>query len=134
MAAPTKTGHAPSAGRGRFARSTVTPRRSGPLPRLHRHHEPEPSGLKKVVRVHRRPEPEPSGLKKVVGALVPTAAAKKAAPSSKKGKAGGLALVAAAAGVAFKNRDKISGRRKQSAADGATAMKNAATPPATPAP
>ena len=40
--------------------------------------------------------------------ILPTAAAKKAAPSSKKGKAGGLALAAAAAGMAFKNRGKLS--------------------------
>ena len=39
--------------------------------------------------------------------MTPGAAAKKAAPSSKKGRAGGLAMLAAAAGVAYKNRDKL---------------------------
>ena len=58
-------------------------------------------------------QPQPSGLKKVIGAVLPTAAAKKATPSSKKGKAGGLALVAAAAGMAFKNRGKLSELRRK---------------------
>ena len=54
-----------------------------------------------------------------MGAVLPTTAAKKAAPSSKKGKAGGLALAAAAAGMAFKNRDKLNKlRRKDSRPDG----------------
>jgi hypothetical protein len=60
----------------------------------------------------RRKPPEPTGAKKVVSvitAALPTAAAKKAAPSSKKGAAGSVALLAAAAGMAFKNRDKLSG-------------------------
>ena len=54
-------------------------------------------------------QPEPSGLSKIMGAL-PISAAKKATPSSKKGKAGGFALAAAAAGMAFKNRGRL--RRK----------------------
>jgi hypothetical protein len=57
----------------------------------------------------RRQQPEPTGLSKVMGAL-PISAARKATPSSRKGKAGGLALAAAAAGMAFKNRGKL--RRK----------------------
>ena len=67
---------------------------------------------------------------------LPTAAAKKAAPSSKKGKAGGLALAAAAAGMAFKNRGKLSElRRKETGGTSTspTSVDNAATPPATPA-
>ena len=103
--------------RGRFARSAATPRRSSPT-----------HGL-------RRRAPEPSGVRKVMGAMLPTTAAKKAAPSSKKGKAGGLARVAAAAGVAFKNRGKLSElRRKDSPATPTSASgNNAAVPPATPA-
>jgi len=89
-----RTGRTSSAGQGRFARSTSTPRRSSPT-----------QGLR------RRRHPEPSGIKKVMSAVLPAAAAKKATPSSKKGKAGGFALVAAAAGMAFKNRDKISQMR-----------------------
>jgi hypothetical protein len=95
MATGTRTGRASSAGKSRFARSTPTPRRSIPT-----------QGL-------RRRQPEPSGLKKVMSGLLPAAAAKQAAPGSRKGKAGGLALVAAAAGLAFKNRGRISGLRRR---------------------
>jgi uncharacterized membrane protein YebE (DUF533 family) len=97
MPTQTRSSRAPSYGRGRFARSASSPRRSIPTPGL-----------------RRRRQPEPSGLKKVVSAVVPAAAAKKATPSSKKGKAGGLALIAAVAGMAFKNRDKL--RRSESGA------------------
>jgi hypothetical protein len=102
MPAYTKTGRAPSYGRGRYARSTSTPRRTIATPGL-----------------RRRRQPQPSGLKKVMSAVVPAAAAKKAAPSSKKGMAGGLAVIAAAAGMAFKNRDKL--RRGDSRAPEPTA-------------
>ena len=69
-----------------------------------------------------------------MSALVPTTAAKKATPSSKKGKAGGLALVAAAAGMAFKNRGKISEMRgKQSDGGTPSGTSNASSPPTTPA-
>ena len=114
----TRTGRASSPGRGRYARSTSTPRRRIPTPGM------------------RRRQPEPSGLKKVMGALVPTAAAKKATPRSKKGKAGGLALVAAAAGMAFKNRDKLGELRRKDQGGSSptpTGVDNAAAPPATPA-
>jgi len=89
--------------------------------------------------VRRRP-PKPTGMKRVlsvVGTALPTAAAKKAAPSSKKGAAGGFALLAAAAGVAFKNRDKLSRLRHQDADSSngspAPAMEanNAPIPPST---
>ena len=90
-------GRTSSAGRGRFARTTSTPpRRSIPT-----------QGLR------RRRQPQQSGLKKAMSSLLPAATAKKAAPSSKKGKAGGLALVAAAAGMAFKNRGKLSEMRRK---------------------
>jgi hypothetical protein len=105
---------------GRSARSAATPRRNVPTQGLRR----------------RRP-PEPSGIKKLLGTLLPAGAAKKAAPSSKKGKAGGLALAAAAVGVAYKNRDKLAQlSHKDSRSDGAATppgVNNAATPPATPA-
>ena len=79
----------PATGRGRFSRGRTTPTRSVPTPGL------------------RRRKPQESGLKKAMSTILPTAAAKKAAPSSKKGKAGGIALAAAAAGMAFKNRGKL---------------------------
>jgi len=67
--------------------------------------------------LRRRKPPEPTGVKKVLSAVLPGAAAKQAAPRSKKGKAGGVALVAAAAGLAFRHRDKLNrGRRPDGAA------------------
>ena len=115
--APRRTGR-PAAGQSRFARSTPATRRTMPV-----------QGLR------RRGQPQQSGLKKVLSAVLPAATAKKATPSSKKGKAGGFALVAAAAGMAFKNRDKLSElRRKDSNNTEVTPVTttNAATPPSTP--
>jgi hypothetical protein len=87
--------------------------------------------------LRRRRQPQQSGLKKAMSALLPTAAAKKATPGSKKGKAGGLALVAAAAGMAIKNRGKLGElRRKDTGGTSTTPMdvdNNASAPPATPA-
>jgi hypothetical protein len=116
MPTTTRTGRATRTSQGRFARSTSTPRRSSPT-----------QGLR------RRRQPEPSGFKKVLGAVLPAAAAKKATPSSKKGKAGGLALAAAAAGMAFKNRGKISELRHKDSDATPSGMNNASTPPAPPA-
>ena len=115
---PARAGRASVPGRGRYARSASTPRRFSPT-----------QGL-------RRRQPAPSGLKKVVSSVLPTATAKKATPSSKKGKAGGFALIAAAAGMAFKNRGKIGElRRKQTGDTPATPAytDNASNPPTTPA-
>jgi hypothetical protein len=84
----------PSATQGRYARSAA-----------HRG-----QGLR------RRKPPEPTGVKKVLAAIAPGRAAKQAAPSSKKGKAGGVALAATAvAGLAFKYRDKLRGAQHRSA-------------------
>jgi hypothetical protein len=69
--------------------------------------------------LRRRRQPQPTGVKKFLS-RVPVRAAKQTAPSSKKGKAGGLALVAAAAGMAFKYRDKLT-------------RKGTGTPPSAPA-
>lgn len=78
----------------------------------------------------RRKPPEPTGIKKALSAVMPAGGAEKATPSSsKKGKASGLALAAAAAGMAFKNRDKLSKlRRKDDAAEQVT-NREAAVPP-----
>jgi len=92
MPANTRTGRA--SGQGRFGRSTTTPRRTSP------------------TRGLRRRQPEPSGLKRLIGSVRPGTAARKATPSSKKGKAGGLALLAGAAGMAFKNRGKLGAMRR----------------------
>jgi len=107
----------PATGRGRFARGSSTPRRTMPTTAL------------------RRRKPQQSAIKKVMSSVVPVAAAKKAAPSSKKGKAGGLALAAAAAGMAFKNRGRLTQMmHKDQNATPAThdASSNSVTPPATP--
>jgi hypothetical protein len=49
------------------------------------------------------------GLGGMLARFAPKRTAAKATPSSKGGKAGGVALLAAAAGVAFRNRDKLAG-------------------------
>jgi hypothetical protein len=61
--------------------------------------------------LRRRRPAEPTGLEKLVRAMLPGVAARKAAPGSRKGRAGGLALAAAAAGDAFKNRGKLARKR-----------------------
>jgi len=102
----------PATGRGRFSRGRTTPTRSVPTPGL------------------RRRKPQESGLKKAMSTILPTAAAKKAAPSSKKGAAGGFALVAAFAGMAFKNRGKLAQMRHKDA-DASPATGGTVVPPAT---
>jgi hypothetical protein len=100
MATRTKPRRAPSGPQGRFARVATAPSR---VPGL------------------RRRRHEPTGLKKVLGGVRSGVAARKAAPRSKKGAAGGLALVAAAAGVVFKHRGKITqSRHERSATDDVT--------------
>ncbi len=113
MAPTTRTGRPPSragrtsttTGTGRFARA---------------------GGATRTQGLRRRRQPQPTGFKKILSAVVPSGAAKKATPSSKTGKAGGFALVAAAAGMAFKNRDKLSQMRHKDAGTVGT------TPPTTP--
>jgi hypothetical protein len=120
--AATRSTRSTSAGHGRFARNAMT----------------------RTQGMVRRKPPEPTGMKKVAGvvtAALPTAAAKKAAPSSKKGAAGGIALLAAAAGMAIKNRDKLSGMMHRGGTDpvaagmsestDTTQANNTAMPPST---
>ena len=128
-ATPSRFGRTP-APQGRFGRP------SAPQGRYARSAAHRGQGLRR-----RRPN-EPKGMKKMLGAvgsMLPGAAAKKAAPSSKKGKAGGLALAAAAAGMAFKNRDKLGQlrHRNDGATTGATTPEGnhaASTPSPTPMP
>jgi hypothetical protein len=117
FARPTSTRTGRAFGTGRYARSTSTPRRLTPT-----------QGLR------RRRQAPPSGIKKVMAAVLPTAAAKKATPGSKKGKAGGLALLAAAAGMAFKNRDKLGELRRRQSNGGSTTPTSVDNAPAPPAP
>ena len=110
MATQTSTRRATSA--RRFGRTTSAPSR----------------GPARTRGLRRRPA-KPSGLKGLIGGLLPGTAAAKPTPGSKKGKAGGLALAAAAAGVAFKNRDKLASLRPGRKHDGqqATAAAPAGT-------
>jgi hypothetical protein len=110
MATQTKPRRASSAPQRRFGRGGAAPRR-GPA-------------------LRRRREPEPTGIKKLIGGLLPATAAKKATPNSKRGAAGGLALAAAAAGMAFKNRDRLAQLRHKRSGTPATENKTTA-PPAT---
>ena len=116
MPTTTRTDRTSSASSGRFKRSAPAPRRTSRVPAL-----------------RRRREPEPTGLKKLASSVQPLAAAKKAKPSSKKGMAGGLALAATAAGVLFKNRDKLPGMGRKDDDTTASSANNASAPPATPA-
>ena len=139
MAVPTRTSRQASAGQRRFARTgRQATAGQGRFPRTGRYARTTatPRRMTPTQGLRRRRQPPPSGIKKAVTALLPTAAAKKATPGSKKGKAGGLALVAAAAGMAFKNRDKLGElRRKQTGGTPSTpaSVDNASTRPATPA-
>ena len=123
MPAPTRTGRMPA----RAGRSTSsTSRGAGRFARA--------GGATGTQGLRRRRQPQPTGVKKVLSAVLPGAAAKKAAPSSKKGKAGGLALAAAAAaGMAFKNRGKLSQMRHKDTGASTVGTANGPTPPGTPA-
>ena len=80
--------------------------------------------------LRRRRRPKQSGVTRMLGAARPGRAAKHAAPTSRKGMAGGLAMLAAAAGVAFKNRGKLkrSGGTKDAAPPSPAAANDAAAP------
>jgi hypothetical protein len=112
MRTATRTGRDTSTRGGRFSRQATPTRRTGPVQGLRRRRAPEPSGIKKLV------------------SSVNPAAARKAVPSSKKGKAGGLALAAAAIGLAIKGRDKL-GRGKDTGTP-ASGTTNSSTPPSQP--
>lgn len=103
-----------SAGRGRFARSGAAQRpRTSSRPRPY-------------ARVRPRRQPQKTGMAKVMQRLPTTGA------GSKKGKAGGFAaLAAAAAGLAFRNRDKLGGlmSRKRSDDPAATPRPEPSTTP-----
>jgi len=96
-------GHSP--GRASAGRSTGRTRRTQPGRR------PAPDlGLSQALR--KRKTPKRTSVSKALTGLLSTGAAKKATPSSKKGKGGGFAVLAAGAGLAFKNREKLMGMVK----------------------
>jgi hypothetical protein len=127
----------PRAGRpqtGRFNRTSTSQRR--PTTRGRRS-QPNRYGIAGGV-LQRRRTPPPSGLKGALaglGGMLPAAgkARGKATPSSKKGKAGGVALLTAAAGFAFSNRDKLGQLVKRSGSD-ESGQAPVSTPPVTTTP
>src|SRR5688500_1896692 len=102
------TRSAPRAFTGRITRSgnaqTRAPMRRTPTART----RPGTRTRQAPARFGRKPKQQ-KGIAGALAGLLPTGAATKATPSSKKGKAGGFAALAAAAGMAFRNRDKLAG-------------------------
>ena len=117
---------APSA--GRFARSAGSQPRPRRTPTRSGTRTPSP-----FARPSGRRSKQQKGIAGALTGLLPTGAASKATPSSKTGKAGGIAALAAAAGVAFRNREKLSAmvNRKRDGEQGFDTTP--ATPTATPA-
>jgi hypothetical protein len=98
---------------GRFSRQTA----SKPRPRVR----------------GRKSKQQKGGLAATLTGMLPTGAASKATPSSRKGKAGGFAALAAAAGVAFRNRDKLTGMlNRRRGGDESNATTAGTTPTTTP--
>ena len=106
-----------------------------------------PQQRRRAAGIRRRP-PQQSGMQKALGALsgaVPGLGgnkssrsfgrSKKSSPSlagGKSGKAGGVALLTAAAGFAFSNRDKVTSMLRRKGSDqGSTPQATTDVPPAT---
>jgi hypothetical protein len=112
MAQTTRSTPRTGTGTGRFARPgaaqtrarRTTPRRTPATRTAPRGRTPQ-----MPARFSRNKPKQKSGIAGALTGLLPTGAASKATPSSKKGKAGGFAALAGLAGVAFKNRDKLGG-------------------------
>jgi hypothetical protein len=120
---PTTT-HPPARQARRAGRST-TPARRGRRPTPHRR------GVAGGWLQRGKPEPK-SPLKEVLSKLPHRRAAP--VPKSRKGKAGGLALLAGAAGLALKNRDKLMAMiKRRGSSDEETARAGGAPVSGTPA-
>jgi hypothetical protein len=89
--APTTSGRFPRPGTSASRPRRKTPPRTSPFARV----------------TGRKAAGKKKGLAGTIAGLLPTGAAAKATPSSKKGKAGGFLALAAAAGVALRNREKL---------------------------
>lgn len=137
MSAPPRTRRTSAATTGRFnrpgaaGRSAATTRRSVPTRR------PVTTQRRAIAGgwLQRRQPQKQSGLQRVLGGVtsaLPGTAKKRSSSSSKvgrTGKAGGFALLAGVAGLAFKNRDKVASMaRRDKAGD------DIQTTPATTAP
>ena len=70
-----------------------------------------PGGFRPTTTVRRRSQPKPSGIQGLIGKAIPGLAAGKTAKkgASSARKPAGMAMLAGAAGLAFKNRDKLGG-------------------------
>jgi hypothetical protein len=135
----------PSPGAGRFARSSSSPgagrfARPGSSQTRPRR-TPTRAGSRTPVPFARpggRKGKQQKGIAGALAGLLPTGAAAKAKPGSKTGRAGGLAVLAAASGVAFRNRDKLTAmlkRRREGGGEGSEAPLTTPAPrPAQPVP
>jgi len=108
---PTRTRRTPAAATGRFTRtsSTQRPRTSTRRPAVRRSATPQRRGVAGGWLQRSRP-PKQSGLKRALSGAagaIPGLSKSRPGSSGRGGKAGGLALLAGAAGLVFKNRDKV---------------------------
>jgi len=129
----------PRTGAGRFSRPGAAQTRANrTMPRRTPATRSTPRGRtpQMPARFNRSKPKQQKGIAGALGGLLPTGAASKATPSSKKGKASGFAALAAAAGVAFKNRDKLGGMlgRKGGGEQSSSQPTYAPTPTPTPTP
>jgi hypothetical protein len=117
MSIPTRTGRTTGATTGRLKRSATTSRRPVPAPRRATRQR---RGLAGGWLPGSRPQRQ-SALKRMLSAAtgaLPGLAKRGSTSSSKSGragKAGGVALLAGAAGLAFKNRDKVTSLARRNA-------------------
>jgi hypothetical protein len=122
-----------SPGAGRFARPGTSQTRTRRTPSRAGGRTPVPFG-----RSSGRKGKQQKGIAGALTGLLPTGAAAKAKPGSKTGRAGGLALLAAASGVAFRNRDKLTAMlksRREGGGEGSEAPLTTSAPrPAQPVP
>ncbi|HKG94379.1 MAG TPA: hypothetical protein VKA84_20875 [Gemmatimonadaceae bacterium] len=127
----------PRTGTGRFARPgaaqtrarRTTPRRTAATRTAPRGRTPQ-----MPARFSRNKPKQKTGIAGTLTGLLPTGAASKATPNTKKGKAGGFAALAAAAGVAFKNRDKLGGMLNRKGGDQRSPSQPTSATTPTPAP
>jgi hypothetical protein len=104
MSTPTRTRRSSAPATGRFGRSTTKRASARPARRrglaggrLQRSRRQRPSGLKRTL----------SGMTGAVSGLLAKRRSTSSRNSGRRGKAGGLALLAGAAGLAFRNRDRL---------------------------
>lgn len=119
MSTRTRAQHQSSPSTRRFAKAGAKPRGR----------RPAAAGRPRAIAVARRRKPSKSSTPKTLEALTGLVGGKKASGTGAKGaKAGaGVAMLTAAAGLAFKNRDKLTSMLKR---DGGAPATDASAPPA----